>query len=153
MPLSKKANRERMTLQPKKEILQPKSEGVTPEIKSVTFPIPVKITDCDVKPKRLLSRPNRMGANGSPEMVANEYDANERLSDGRMMYLGPFTDKQVLDRVTVPPVDKTTAAYRVFSKCRMFTPNAEQLRENGIDLQRLMKPSGRSKTEPSRRGK
>jgi len=94
-------------------------------------------------PERMLSRPNRMGANGSPEMVDNEYDANERLSDGRMRYLGPFSDKQVLDRVTVPPIDKTTAAYRVFSHCRMFTPNAEQLRENGIDLQALMKPSKR----------
>uniref|UniRef100_A0A6M3KTQ2 Uncharacterized protein n=1 Tax=viral metagenome TaxID=1070528 RepID=A0A6M3KTQ2_9ZZZZ len=128
MPLSKKANRERMILQPKKEILQPKSDGVTPEIKAVTFPIPVT-------PGK--TRPNRMGANGSPEMVVNEYGADERLSDGRMRYLGPLSDGQCLDRTTVPLVDKTMEMYRAFLKCRMFTPNAEQLRENGIDLQRL----------------
>jgi len=49
-------------------------------------------------------RPNRMGVNGLPEMVANEYNPNELLVDGTMRYLGPFTDGQVLDRTTVGAV-------------------------------------------------
>ena len=49
----------------------------------------------------MLTRPNRLGANGLPEMVTNEYDPTERLPDGRQRYLGPFTDGQVHDRLSV----------------------------------------------------
>jgi len=47
------------------------------------------------------TRPNRLGPNGLPEMVENEYNPNETLPDGTMRYLGPFSDGQCLDRTTV----------------------------------------------------
>lgn len=59
-----------------------------------------------VNPK-LLHRPNRMGANGLPEMVDNLYDPAERLynsphyADGTLRYLGPLSDGQVLDRLSL----------------------------------------------------
>ena len=49
----------------------------------------------------LKTRPNRMGADGRPEMVANEYDPEELLDDGSKRYLGPLSDGQVLDRTMV----------------------------------------------------
>jgi len=55
----------------------------------------------NVNPPRMLTRPNRLGPNGLPEMVANEYDPTEKLPDGRLRYLGPLSDGQVLDRLTV----------------------------------------------------
>ncbi len=39
----------------------------------------------------LLTRPN-----------GHDYDPDERLSDGRKRYLGPLSDGQVLDRMTLP---------------------------------------------------
>ena len=58
------------------------------------------------KPEGLtgLKRPNRLGADGLPEMVENEYNPNELLPDGAKRYLGPFSDGQVLDRTTVPVI-------------------------------------------------
>ena len=56
----------------------------------------------DEKQPQMLSRPNRMGSDGLPEFVPNEYNPNELLPDGRKRYLGPFSDGQVLDRTTVP---------------------------------------------------
>ncbi len=49
----------------------------------------------------LLHRPNRLGDNGLPETVDNLYNPEEMLEDGRKRYLGPFSDGQVLDRLTV----------------------------------------------------
>ena len=59
----------------------------------------------------MLTRPNRMGSNGLPEMVANEYDPNELLADGRLRYMSPCTDGQVLDRTTVK-IDRTMEGVR-----------------------------------------
>jgi len=75
------------------------------------------------KEKGLLVRPNMM-IDGKVVMKDNEYNANE--SDGRLRYVGPFSDKQVLDRLTVPQVDSGKWTQRV------FTPNREQLIENGM---------------------
>jgi hypothetical protein len=49
----------------------------------------------------LLKRPNRLGKNGLPEMVENEYDPLEKLEDGTPRYMGPLSDGQVLDRLSV----------------------------------------------------
>ncbi len=51
-----------------------------------------------------LTRPNRLGSNGLPEMVDNEYNPDELLEDGSKRFLGPLSDGQVLDRTT-PKVD------------------------------------------------
>jgi len=77
------------------------------------------------KDKGLLTRPNMM-IDGKVVMKDNEYNANERLSDGRMRYLGPMSDGQVLDRLTAPRIP-----YGKWSQ-RVFTPNKEQLIENGM---------------------
>ena len=58
------------------------------------------LTD-DGSNKVLLSRPNRLNGDGNVEMVANDYDPEEMLPDGRLRYL-VLSDKQVLDRKTVP---------------------------------------------------
>jgi len=76
MPLSKEREAERKRI----SRVQPESENVQP---------------------KLLTRPNRLGSNGLPEMVENEYNPDERLQDGRLRYLGPFHDGQVLDRLSV----------------------------------------------------
>lgn len=75
------------------------------------------VTPCNVTPgvtpdvtPVMLTRPNRMGSNGLPEMVSNEYNPNEKLynnphyPDGTNRYLGPFSDGQCLDRTTVNAV-------------------------------------------------
>jgi len=71
-----------------------KPKNVNPDVN------PRKPVNHMVNPK-MLTRPNRLGANGLPEMIANEYDPTERLPDGRQRYLGPFTDGQVHDRLSV----------------------------------------------------
>jgi len=53
------------------------------------------ITQENVNPDVILHRPN--GA---------DYNPNELLPDGRKRYLGPFSDGQVLDRLTVPGPNK-----------------------------------------------
>ncbi len=47
----------------------------------------------------LLKRPNMMGDDG-PLWKDNDYDPNE-LWEGQLRYVGPFSDRQVLDRATV----------------------------------------------------
>ena len=66
----------------------------------------------------ILKRPNQLGSNGLPEMRENYYDPEELLLDGTKRYLGPLSDGQVLDRLSVPPLDIVKKRSQI-----IFTPN------------------------------
>jgi hypothetical protein len=75
-----------------------RNKGVTPD---VTPSDVTPMSHLEVRPVSRLVRPNQLGKNGLPEMVPNEYDPLERLEDGTPRYMGPLSDNQVLDRLSV----------------------------------------------------